>query len=79
MSPIKTSLAVIAGLIAFATSASAEIRYAGSPKFGQFVVSPAPAHGHAMVSGSSKAFDANARMLAPQAVAPKGGIGARGI
>ena len=75
MSPTKTALAIIAGLIAFATSASAEVRYAGSPKFGQFVVAPPPAR--AKLPGTSTAFDANAQMRAPQANAAKGGIAGR--
>ena len=40
--PIRIGFAVIGSLVAFATTASADVRYAGSPKFGQFIASRAP-------------------------------------
>lgn len=73
MSSIKISLAVVGSLVAFVSSASAEIRYAGSPKFGQYAVS------QAVEAGKSNPLDARAQLVAPQYPAAKGGIGARGL
>jgi hypothetical protein len=81
MSSIKLGLIVIGSLLAFATSASADVRYAGSPKFGQFIVTDASigAASEFVASGRSNPFDARAQMPASQASVHKGGIGGRGI
>lgn len=81
MSSIRIGLAVIGSLVAFAATASADVRYAGSPKFGQFIApqSPAAAPAAIGVPGQSNVFDAKAQMPAPQTHMYRGGIGARGI
>ena len=81
MSSIKIGFVIMVSLIAFSTSASAEIRYAGSPKFGQFITSQSAAAADAavVVPNRSKAFDARAQMLGPQTHMYKGGIAARGL
>lgn len=81
MSSIRIGVAVIGGLIAFSASASADVRYTGSPKFGQFIASQAPAAAGAEIfaPGQSNVFDAKAQLLAPRAPMYQGGIGARGI
>jgi len=79
MSSIRIGFAVIGGLVAF--SASADVRYTGSPKFGQFIASQSPAAAPAIsiARGPTTIFDAKAQLLAPQTPVRKGGIGARGI
>lgn len=81
MSSIRIGFAIIGGLVAFSATASADVRYAGSPKFGQFIASPSPAADHAIsiARGPMTSFDAKAQMLVPQIPMRKGGIGARGI
>ena len=76
MSSIRIGFAVIGSLVAFTATASADVRYAGSPKFGQFIASQAPAAG---LANQSTIFDAKAQLLAPQTRMYKGGIGARGL
>jgi hypothetical protein len=76
MSSIRIGFAVIGSLVAFSASASADVRYTGSPKFGQFIASPSPAAG---LANKSDILDARAQMLAPQTRTYKGGIAARGI
>jgi len=76
MSSIRIGFAVIGSLVAFSATASADVRYAGSPKFGQFIASRAPAAG---LADTSAVFDAKAQMLAPRTHIYRGGIGARGI
>ena len=78
MSSVKIGLAAIGSLIALTASASAEVRYSGSPKFGYSVVSPVPA------AGKSHAYDARAEfpraeLPAPSSTVRKGGINSRGI
>lgn len=84
MSSIKIGLAVIGSLIAFAASASAEVRYNGFPKLGYSVVLPAPAPARSIAAGKSQVFDARAELPkaelpAPQSPFRKGGINSRGI
>jgi len=81
MSSIRIGIAVIGGLVAFSASASADVRYTGSPKFGQFIASQSPAAAPAIsiARGPTTIFDARAQLLAPLPPVRKGGIGARGI
>jgi hypothetical protein len=76
MSSLRIGFAVIGSLIAATATASADVRYAGSPKFGQFIASRAPAAG---LADTSTVFDAKAQMLAPRTHIDKRGIGARGL
>jgi len=76
MSSIRIGFAVIGSLVAFATTAAADVRYAGSPKFGQFIASRAPTAG---LADTSTVFDAKAQILAPRTHIYNGGSGARGI
>jgi hypothetical protein len=80
MSSIGIGFAIIGSLVAFSATASADVRYTGSPKFGQFIASPAPARQATSIArGATRVFDAEAQLLDPPTPAPKGGIGARGI
>jgi hypothetical protein len=83
MSSIRIGFAVIGSFVAFSASASAsaDVRYTGSPKFGQFIASQAPAAAGAEIfaPGQSKVVDAKAQLLAPRTHVYKAGIGARGI
>ncbi|MBI3701091.1 MAG: hypothetical protein HY242_11680 [Afipia sp.] len=68
-----TKIAIVAGaLVSFATAASADFRYTGSPKQGQFYVQNSMRDARAEVLPS----DAKA---APTTQVRKGGISARGI
>lgn len=74
MSFAKIAIAVGA-LVSFATAASADFRYTGSPKQGQFYVQNSMRDARAEVLPN----DANAQVAAPAGPVRKGGISARGI
>ena len=78
MSSIKIGLAALGSLIAFTASASAEVRYAGSPKFGYSVVSSAPATGKSSAYNARAEFP-RAELSAPSSPFRKGGINSRGL
>ena len=81
MSSIRIGFVVIGSLVAFTATASADVRYVGSPKFGQFIAmqSPSAARAGIIVPGQSNVFDAKDQMLGPLTRMYRGGIGARGI
>lgn len=71
-----TKIAIVASaLVSFATAASADFRYTGSPKQGQYYVQDSMRNARAEVLPK----DANAQVAAPTTPARKGGISARGI
>lgn len=74
MSFIKIAIAAGA-LVSFATAASADFRYTGSPKQGQFYVQDSMRNARAEVLSN----DANTQVAAPAVQVRKGGISARGI
>ncbi|WP_141686732.1 hypothetical protein [Bradyrhizobium sp. LMTR 3] len=83
MSFIKIGLAAIGSLIAFAASASAEVRYNGFPKLGYYIEPSAPAPTQSTTAGRRSVFDARADLPraappVPQSPFRKGGINSRG-
>ncbi len=76
MSFTKIAIAA-AALIAFATSASADFRYTGSPKLGQFYVQDSALSARAELLPQMKSSDPQTQIS--KSIARKGGIGSRGI
>ena len=74
MSPIKIAL-LSAGLLAVTSSLTmaSEVRYAGSPKFGQSYVQ------EQHVGAGKSPHDARAQLMEAPRDTRKGGIGARGL
>ncbi len=79
MSPFKIGLAVVGSLVALTASATAEVRYAGSPKLGYYIVPSAPPPAKSPTAGKSGAFDARAQLPVSRPPVRKGGIASRDI
>lgn len=65
----------VGALVSFATAASADVHYIGSPKFGQFYTQDSVRNARAEVLQN----DATVQATVPATPFRKGGISARGI
>jgi hypothetical protein len=72
----RIAIASISALVSLATSASADFRYTGSPKLGQFYVDNSPMSARAEFVPENRV---TAPVPVPSAPTRKGGISARGI
>ncbi|EKS42268.1 hypothetical protein [Afipia broomeae] len=75
---VKIAIAAIAVLAAYATSASADVRYAGSPKFGGYYVSNSPMSARAQMLPESRA-SSSVPVATSKPYMRQGGINSRGI
>lgn len=75
---IKIAIATTAILAACATSASADVRYTGSPKFGSYYVSSSPMSARAQLLPENRT-GSETPAAAPKPYMRQGGINSRGI
>ena len=75
---VKIAIAATAVLAAHATSASADVRYAGSPKFGGYFVNNSPMSARAQLLPESRA-SSGAPVATSKPYIRQGGINSRGI
>lgn len=75
---IKIAIAATAVLAAYATSASADVRYAGSPKFGSYYVNNSPMSARAQLLPENRT-SSEAPVATSKRYMRQGGINSRGI
>lgn len=79
MSLFRTTLLASGALIALANTASADFRYAGSPKFGQFYMPNSSMSARAELLPDNRSYSVDVQPPASKPYFRKGGIGSRGI
>ena len=75
---VKIAIASTAVLAACATSASADVRYTGSPKFGSYYVNNSPMSARAQLLPESRT-SSEVPIATPKPYMRQGGINSRGI
>jgi len=75
---IRTAISAAIVLAAYATSASADVRYTGSPKFGSYYVYSSPMSARAQLLPESRT-GSEAPLAPSQHYMRQGGINSRGI
>lgn len=79
MSFVRITIVATGAVVAFATSASADFRYAGSPKFGQYYVSGSVMSARAELLPQARLNSSDTQVSTPKSYMRKGGISSRGI
>jgi hypothetical protein len=76
---LKIAIAATAVLAAYATSASADVRYAGSPKLGSYYVNNSPMSARAQLLPPESRASSGAPVATSKPYMRQGGINSRGI